>query len=236
MLAAWVAPLQGMILFNCHKLSFSFHLEKKSWQMESFILFPKKSGVFLQAFISLNQCLITVMGSSSVSFGKWEDSSIFFQTRVFFGQKQKKITVCLTTEKNSWLKIINLHSFDLKVLYVNLVLCLSVILLLIVINLRAKDGVRNAAVQREKKMLMRKSGPATRRALKCGWGEIYSSEMDLEDWRKKKKTGTVLSSHALRSMWSGIKAQQNGMKKLIPSTVRYRINERRGVSGNVKFI
>ena len=36
----------------------------------------------------------------------------------------------------------------------------------------------------------------------------------------KENLGRVLSSHALRSMWSGIKAQQNGMKELIPSTDR----------------
>lgn len=40
-----------------------------------------------------------------------------------------------------------------------------------------------------------------------------------------EKLGRVLSSHALRSMCSGIKAQQNGMKELIPSRVRYRESE-----------
>lgn len=40
-----------------------------------------------------------------------------------------------------------------------------------------------------------------------------------------EKLGRVLSSHALRSMWSGIKAQQNGMKELILSRVRYRESE-----------
>lgn len=75
-------------------------------------------------------------------------------------------------------------------------------------------------------MLMRKSGAPTKRTLRCGWRvmQAYSPEMQLEEG--KEKLGRVLSV-ALRSMWSGIKAQQNGMKELIPSTVRYRNSEGR---------
>lgn len=80
---------------------------------------------------------------------------------------------------------------------------------------------------RERHMLMRKSGAPTKRTLRCGWRvmQAYSPEMQLEEG--KEKLGRVLSSHALRSMWSGIKAQQNGMKELITSTVRYRNREER---------
>lgn len=57
--------------------------------------------------------------------------------------------------------------------------------------------------------------------------------MDLEDWRGK--WGGVLSSHGLRSVWSGIKAQQNGMKAVISSTVRYWNSEGRACQDWVKF-
>lgn len=63
--------------------------------------------------------------------------------------------------------------------------------------------------------------------------QAYSSEMYLEEG--KEKLGRALSSHALRSMWSGIKAQQNGMKELIPSTVRYRNCKGGGCQGKSRI-